>query len=199
MGDSDGKSRRGVIGILAILVIGLIRFGEELVRILDRPVTFLRVLSKVPQATDSVQSPTQTQDSSENFSFEENGYGTRYNVQTNVETGPGRYTYWDHLDFANSEQNKPYIEYDVVVEEGPPVDVFVITQEEFSSFERGESFLYLEESSTGTKHGLGSGILDYNSYYFIVDNSARGPTQPEDSDWTTATVSVSITITESYV
>lgn len=83
------------------------------------------------------------------------------------------WTYWDW----EQEQNIEYT-IDYLVRDGPEIDAFVTTEEEFQNFEAENRFQTLEGFTSAGVSGTLSGTLGPGSYYFVLDNSNAGQVEP---------------------
>lgn len=82
------------------------------------------------------------------------------------------YLYWD-ITFEEART----ISWEFLVREGPDVDVFFCTAEEFGYFEDEEGFRYWGETMD-THSGEDSVTVDAGDYYFVIDNSERAEAEP---------------------
>lgn len=70
-----------------------------------------------------------------------------------------------------------------IKQDGPAVDVVVMTPARYEAFQRGEAFEYVGGiSMPDVVSGQVSSSLDSGDYRLVVDNSARGIGEPGDSD-----------------
>jgi len=81
---------------------------------------------------------------------------------------------WVYYDWTQDMTVEYTIEY--IVRDGPEIDVYVMSEDEFENYDNGDRFrTYLD--STGTS-GTMSGTLAEGSYYLVLDNSEKGAAQP---------------------
>lgn len=100
MGNSNGKSRRGILAALALIFVGTARFGEDILRAVARYARLLRGTREIddgPKQSDEPRQPTYS-DTAETIekpdnasnSFDENDGSTPELVVTEVDTTDGR-------------------------------------------------------------------------------------------------------------
>jgi len=92
-----------------------------------------------------------------------------------------------------------YIEYDFVVRDGPAIDVILMDEEEYSSYEEGERFRAYNDLSAYDSAGerIDGGPLSEGSYRLIFDNSEFGDAAPPtDFDNNVAEVEIDITTSQ---
>ncbi|MFW6017986.1 MAG: hypothetical protein ACOCPX_04130 [Halapricum sp.] len=71
------------------------------------------------------------------------------------------------------------VEMEMVVREGPAVDVFVATAQEFQYYENGERFQVVDDLSfKGSEGGTRSGVLEAGEYALVIDNKDGGWAEP---------------------
>lgn len=99
------------------------------------------------------------------------------------------------LEFSESG----YVEYDFIVRDGPSIDVILMDESEYSSFESGDRFLAYNELSAYDSAGetVEGGPLSGGSYRLIFDNSEFGDAAPPtDFDNNVAEVELDITTSQ---
>jgi hypothetical protein len=92
-------------------------------------------------------------------------------------------------------ETETYFEYDMIVRSGPSVDLYTVTEREYSYFESGENFEYVTGlSSPETTGDRGDTWLEPGDYVLILDNSEYGnATPPTNLDEDPAEVELTVT------
>lgn len=199
MGDSNGKSRRGLLAALAVLVVGFAQFGADILRALVRVRHPLRALRHSDD--ESEERPDRDSGSIDG----DRGIDTDeileqhdrlfWNVDTEITVDMYGYNYWG-VDIVERNMQEPILIYDILVRDGPNIDFFILEEKEFEAFQQGDNFRYLITSETGIWNASGRSRLERKKYYFVIDNSNRGPTSPEDFEQSDARVSIEMSLDE---
>ncbi|GAA5432999.1 hypothetical protein [Haloarcula japonica] len=92
-------------------------------------------------------------------------------------------------------ETETYFEYDMIVRSGPSVDLYTVTESEYSYFESGDNFEYITGlSSPETTGDRGDTWLESGNYVLVVDNSEYGnATPPTNLDEDPAEVELTVT------
>lgn len=115
-----------------------------------------------------------------------------YRYDGTLEVSALSYRHWEwSIDAPAAAEDELSLEYEVVVRDGPAIDVFVMKPDEFSFYRNGQNALYLTEPSTlNTSFTRRTVALEPGSYVFVLDNTYDGKANP-NGPTDTATVSVS--------
>ena len=98
--------------------------------------------------------------------------------------------YYYPLSFSQSG----YIEYEFVVRDGPSIDVILIDESEYDSYENGDRFSHYSEVSTLDSVGDSvQSLLSSGNYRLIFDNSSVGSAEPP-TDFTNSIAEVEFEI-----
>jgi len=101
------------------------------------------------------------------------------------------WTYWE-FDVEESLE----LSYEFLVRDGPPVDLIILTQDEFTSFENEERFRYFDGSSLDSTGSSESLRLDPADMVIVIDNSELGEAEPPTNfDEDPAEVEITVTLT----
>lgn len=198
MGESEGKSRRNVLAVLVVLVVGAARFGEDVLRALAKGRHPLRALVHSADESTNGTNNQQREDGSvaEGFDTDDTESLSQldlWSVDTEITVESSTYTYWDFdLEEGSSIGDNPIMNYDILLREGPNIDFFVLEEEEFEAFERGEAFRYHPASETDTWRVDGRSQLDRKKYYIVIENPIREINSSDSSSIPDSSVSVEI-------
>lgn len=122
-----------------------------------------------------------------------------YSIDQTLEVEPYGYRYYD-IDLSSEMDDATlplYIEYEVIVRSGPPIDVILTTQDEFEAYQNGDRFRYLSGSSLDTTLGTEAGSIDdIRTYYLILDSTTAGRASPDGYTTQTAEVDIDLTISD---
>lgn len=104
-------------------------------------------------------------------------------VQDTVELGVDNGSEYEGFKQYEIKQDAEYIEYSVAVaEDGPYIDVFVMEESEFSELANANEADYFEKLSehhTHNAHERGQLPDIDDDYRLVIDNTTRGPTDPD--------------------
>ncbi|WP_232703175.1 hypothetical protein [Halobacterium wangiae] len=103
-----------------------------------------------------------------------------------VSVAAGEYETWEFSGPGS-------VEYEFSVADGPAVDSYVLSSQNFEYFQDGETF-QTEAESEDSSDGDGMAVLGSGDFVVLVDNTDAGAASPPD-DGATAQVEVEATVT----
>lgn len=80
--------------------------------------------------------------------------------------------------FELAVQGPIRLDYQASVAQGPDIDVFLMDDQNYQSYQSGEEFTYFDCSSLGTGSASGVCELPEGSYHLVLDNTERGEASP---------------------
>jgi hypothetical protein len=179
---------------IRFFIVAIARVGDSIVRSisLSSIPRIFREITDEPGSQGASSGGDNKEEQDEPMSDENINYYTFQNIDTEVTIDPGEHVYWE-LDFSDPEpgESRPIMISDVIVREGPKIDIFVLKEDEFEAFENGQRFEGFND--TGVTNSTESATLQLAQYYFVIDNTVSGPTSPENKTQSTATVSIEVT------
>jgi hypothetical protein len=99
------------------------------------------------------------------------------------------YVYWEF-----SYDQPVTVSWQFTVRDGPSIDIFLVSQSEFSHYEQGERFRTFESSLDSTA-GSESVTLEEGEYVLVLDNTSAGEAAPPTNfDEDPAEVEIEITV-----
>jgi hypothetical protein len=180
-------NRRNIVKITPVAIVGLAGCMGS-----DEPGSDFED-SDTQQDTETDSDGDRVPDSEDDYPNDSSRSRELRNVSTTRNIQEDQWFYYT-LNFTDSG----YVEYEFIVRDGPAIDVILIDESEYESYNSGDRYLAYNELSSYDSAGdtVEGGPLSAGNYRLIFDNSSRGQASPP-TDFENNVAEVELDITTS--